>query len=386
MKIAMIGQKGMPAIYGGVETHVESLATNLVKQGHEVLVYTRKWYSPMRPRKINGVKVIYTPTIHTKHLDAIIHTFTSTIHAVLEKADVIHYHGVGPALLSWLPKLLRPKTKIIATFHCIDRYHQKWGPFSRLMLALGERAICHFPDETIAVSKTIQDYCIKEFGKVLTYVPNGVSVETTPTNPELLREWDLQPNKYFLMVSRLVRHKGAHYLIEAWQFARRQNPELFKDFKLVLVGGSAFTEKYIEELKHVAGGDKTIVFTGWQNGKSLEALYDNTLMLVHPSENEGLPMSVLQAMSYSKPVLVSDIPEHKEVVIDSGFWFENTRVYSLANKIIELTQNPDLLKEAGLKNQVRAKQFYNWKDIVEETIKVYERKKNEHLEWQTAEI
>ena len=375
MKIAMIGQKGIPAIYGGVERHVEELSLTLAKQGHEVFAYARAWYTPKNIRNYNGIKVIHTPALRTKHLDAITHTFTATIHALFQKPDIIHYHGVGPALLCWIPRILAPKTKVIVTMHCLDRYHQKWGLFARIMLRMGEWASCKFPHETIAVSKTIYNYCLNEFQKQTTYIPNGVKPLSAP-NSSLIEEFGLAPEKYLLMVSRLVKHKGAHYLLEAWQMARQQNPELLKDYKLAIVGGAAFTDNYVAKLHGIARGDKSIVFTGWQKGRTLSELYAHAKLFVHPSENEGLPITVLQAMSYARPVLVSDIPEHKEVVADCNFWFSNAKINSLAEKIAELISNEPLLQEAGGKNKIIVEKNYNWEDVTKQTNVLYSASEN----------
>ena len=370
MRIAFIGQKGIPAIYGGVERHVEELAAELVKQGHEVLAYARDWYAPKNLSEHRGVKIIFTPTVHTKHLDAVVHTFTSTLHAIFQKPDVIHYHGVGPSLLSWIPRLFAPKIKVIATFHCIDRYHQKWGWFARLSLALGERAACLFPHRTIAVSRSIQSYCWNEYKKEAIYNPNGVR-PAEKTNATRLSEFELEPNKYILMVSRLVKHKGAHYLLSAWKNIRQQYPELFAGHKLAIVGGSAFTDDYVKELKNAASGDQSVIFTDWQHGEPLEQLYANAKLLVHPSENEGLPLTVLQAMAHGRPVLVSDIPEHQELISDGRFWFLNGSVSSLAERLVELFKNENWMKEAGEKNRRLAEKNFDWKTIAEKTAAVY---------------
>ena len=370
MKIIMIGQKGIPAIYGGIERHVEELSLELAMQGHNVLVYVREWYTSKNISNYHGVQIIHMPTLRTKHFDAILHTFTSTIHALFQKPDIIHYHGVGPALLCWLPIIFSPKTKVVVTIHCLDRYHQKWGFLARLMLHIGEWSGCVFAHQTISVSKTIQSYCLNEYRKSTAYIPNGVA-PTEPQNCSLIDQWDIVPGKYLLMISRLVKHKGAHYLLEAWQLARQQNPELLKDCKLVIVGDSTFTNNYVAQLRQIARGDNSIIFTGWQKGQTLAELYANSALLVHPSENEGLPITVLQAMSHARPALVSDISEHKEVISDERFWFSNTNIHSLAQKITELIQNPELLKERGIKNKALVEKNYNWKDITNQTIALY---------------
>jgi len=377
MRIAMIGQKGIPAIYGGIERHVEELSLELAKQGHTVLVYARKWYTPKNIKNYHGINIIHTPTLRTKHFDAIAHTFFSTIHAMFQKPDVIHYHGVGPSLLSWIPRVFSPKTKVVATVHCLDRYHQKWGLFARIMLRFGEWSGCHFANETISVSKTIQNYCLNEYHTLTSFIPNGVQSAPEISNPVILDQWNIQPGKYLLMVSRLVKHKGAHYLLEAWQFARQQNPELLKDYKLVIVGDGSFTDDYVKELKNIARGDNSIIFTGWQKGQALSELYANAGLFIHPSENEGLPITVLQAMSYGKPALLSDIPEHKEIITDSKFWFSNANILSLAYKIIELMSDKKLLENTGKENKELVKIKYNWEDIAAKTAELYMTSKEE---------
>jgi len=388
MRIAMIGQKGIPALYGGIERHVEELSLELAKNGHEILTYARSWYTPLAIKKYRGIKINHIPTVRTKHLDAIVHTFLSTLHAIGQKPDVIHYHGVGPSLLSWLPRILAPKIRVIATFHCIDRYHQKWNWFARQILLLGEKFACIFPHKTITVSKTIQNYCQNEFYRQTSYIPNGVEKYTSPAGKTLISEWNLRPQKYFLTVTRLVRHKGVHYLIDAWQIARKQYPELLNDYKLVIVGDSSYTDDYVNEIKEMAHGDDSIVFTCWQNGQALAELFNNSTMLVHPSENEGMSMSVLRAMSLGKAVLISDIPEQKELISDAHFWFNNTNISSLANKIVEILQHPEWMAEAGVANKKLTEKKYNWVDIAKQTEKIYLtiNKKQPLNKLQTADI
>lgn len=367
----MIGQKGVPAIFGGIEKHVEELGAQLAKK-HEVLVYARNWYTPKNIVEFKGMKVVHRATLHTKHLDAIVHTFISTLDAIfIQKADVIHYHGVGPSLLSFIPRILSPKTKVVSTFHCIDRYHQKWNWFARTMLAMGEKASCKFAHQTIAVSKTIQNYTLNEYKCYTIYNPNGVAKVDNKINSETLKELGLEKGKYLTMISRLVAHKGAHYLIEAFKKAKKDNPQTFADYKLAIVGGGAFTDDYVSYLHELAGNDKDIIFTGNQSGQKLEELYANAKMLVHPSENEGLPITVLQAMSYGIPALVSDIPEHQEVITDSRFWFTNASVDCLAKKMVTLLENPSLLEQAGNKNKETVEKNYAWEDIAEKTESIY---------------
>lgn len=370
MKILMIGQKGIPARYGGIERHVEELATELTKKGDEVIVYSRSWYTCKTMNEWRGVKIVHTPTIYTKHLDAIVHTFISTIHALFQKPDIIHYHGVGPSLLSWIPRIFLPRAKVIVTFHCVDRYHQKWNWFARLMLHMGEYAACTFPHVTIAVSHNIKNYCLNEYKRETTYIPNGARV-IKDSNPTLLKQYNLEAKKYVAMVSRLVSHKGAHYLIAAWQKIKKIQPDLIKGYKLAIVGDSAFTDSYVAGLKKFASKDTDIVFTGWVQGKALDTIFKETALLVHPSENEGLPLTVLSGMAAGVPVLVSDIAEHLELIDDQDFTFINTDVNDLVQKIVHILENPELSQAVSITNKKRAQEIYSWEKIGDQTEKLY---------------
>jgi glycosyltransferase involved in cell wall biosynthesis len=371
MKIAMIGQKGIPAHAGGIERHVEELSKMLVSQGHEVMVFCRGWYAKAQDN-YHGIRCIETSCIKTKHLDAITHTFTSILRAAREQVDVFHIHGVGPALLAWLPKILRPSAKVIVTFHCVDRHHQKWNALARLMLRLGEWMACRMPDATIVVSKTLQTYCQKQYNTRAIYIPNGAHIPLEDANPVYLKDYGLKPDEYLLMCSRLVRHKGAHTLIKAWKLLRKQSPTLAGQKKLAIVGGSAFTEDYIRELHTLAQNDDSIVLTGTQTGPVLHALFRFSYAMVHPSESEGLPIAVLEAMGYGKCVLSSDIPENRELTDEVGLTFKTNNVEDLAEHLKMLLEHPDLVKAVGAEARTYVASRYDWKDIAQKTAYLYE--------------
>ncbi|MDQ5952137.1 MAG: hypothetical protein QG626_264 [Patescibacteria group bacterium] len=374
MKIAMIGQKGLPGKFGGVETHVTELSTRLVRAGHLVTAYARNWYTASGETTFNGVRVVRLPSLHFKCTDAITHTFLAIIHAVfVTRPDVYHFHGVGPALLAWIPRMVAPRATVIITFHSVDRNHEKWNAFARFMLKLGERFSLTFAHTTIAVSKTIVDYAKSEYGGSAVYIPNGITPRRVATDPILLEPFGLEPFNYVVMVSRLVPHKSAHTLMEAWKLARAQKPELFRTLKLAVVGGSAFTDDYVRQLEALAATDRSIVMTGYQAGETLEALFAGARFAVHPSTSEGLPIAVLEAMSYGKAVIASDIPENLEVVGDYGVSFTTGDVADLAQKIIELAEDP--MQAAGLGHVARTyvEDSFNWDDIATEVLAVYRK-------------
>lgn len=377
----MIGQKGMPAIYGGVERHVHDLSVRLVKAGHEVTVYSRSWYTKSKDTTIDGVSIAHVPSIHTKHWDTISHVFLATFHALFGRYDVIHYHGVGPALASWIPRIFAPRTRVITTFHSIDRYHAKWNSFAKFTLRLGEHAACMFAHRTIAISRSIEQYCLKEFGKQTDYIPNAVANDMVPYTTKALSAFHLEKGAYLAMVTRLIPHKGAHLLIEAFANLKTKyaNHPKLKGLKLAIVGGSAYTDEYVKSLHTQASACNDIVFTGFQSDEALHSLFLNAKALVHPSMNEGLPITVMEAMSYRVPVLLSSIAEHIELVKDVRMIFNENDVSALEECIMNFLEldavTVDAIRE---ENSKMIEEHYSWRHTVPQIIALYEKKKGAH--------
>lgn len=367
MKIAMIGQKAVPFYRdGGVETHVEQLATRLAKRGHEVTVFVRRRYVATKEDVWEGVHLVRVPEIPTKHLGTISSTFFATLAVLGGQFDIIHFHGVGPALLSWIPRIFT-RAKIVVTFHSIDRFHSKWGLLSRLVLRIGEWAALRIPHATIAASQSIVAYCKEYYSKEPVYIPNGVEIQK-PKGAEQLTRWGLKRNGYLLTVARLVRHKGIHSLITSY----KEIPDSIKgEMKLVIVGAPSFTRKYDAYLRELAGEDHRIVFTGYQTGEALKQLYGHAYLYVHPSEYEGLSLTILEAMSFGRCVLVSDIPENLEAIDHSGIPFEVGNEDDLATKITELINHPEIVEARGKLAIGYMKRHFDWDTIAEKTATLY---------------
>lgn len=372
----MIGQKGIPASSGGIERHVEELSTRLAREGNEVFAYVRNWYTPKSLKEYKGVNLVHLPTLKTKHFDAIIHTLFASIHVLFQDADVIHYHAIGPALMSWIPRFFKPKAKVVITFHCRDYFHKKWGIIARIALKLGEIIACKVPEKTIAVSRAIKQYAYRTYGCMAEYIPNGVPF-FEKEKPEIITEkWGLQGKDYILSVSRLVKHKGVHYLIKAYDEICKQtnNGEKEKLPKLVIVGDSSFTDDYVEYIKNLSKDNPKIIFTGLATGKTLAELFSNAYLFVQPSEYEGLSIALLEALGYGCAVLASDIPENKEIVENGiGFTFENTNISDLKTKLLDLLKNTEMVKEKETIGQLHVREHYNWERIVKNTIDLYRK-------------
>lgn len=369
MKVAFIGQKGIPAVSGGVETYVEKLSTRMVDLGHEVFVYVRNNYTDKNIKEYRRVKLIHLPSISTKHLDAITHTFLATIHALFQNYDVVHYQGIGPTSLCWIIKTLKRNTVVLTTFQCQDYFHQKWGWFARLYLKFGEYISCKFPDKTIVVTKILQKYVIRKYKADAIVVPNGAEIRQIKGNQALVK-FGLREKQYILSVSRLIKHKGIHYLIEAFK-KLEDTSRLPNDFKLVIVGDGFHTDEYVKYLKFMSAGRKNIIFTGNQTGDKLNQLFANAYLFVQPSESEGLSMALLEAMGHGTATLVSNIPENLEAIGKTGFTFKSKDVNDLKNKLAYLLVKPVEVSLSSKAAKERIEKEFGWDSIARKIADIY---------------
>ncbi|MFA5163323.1 MAG: glycosyltransferase family 4 protein [Patescibacteria group bacterium] len=364
MKIAFIGQKGLPAKTGGVERHVEGLVSKLASAGHEVLVYGQKDYNQPNLVKDGRVKLINIPSLPLKNLEAIIRTFLSCLDLLRHRVDIIHVQSIGPGSLIPLLKILKPKTPVVFTFHCQDYHHQKWGRLARWYLKLGERLGNRYADRVITTSHELTAYTGATYHNDPIYIPNGVFIPDKLAAEEITARWGLNKGSYILWVGRLVRHKGVQYLLKAYQ-------EIKTDKKLVIVGAGSYTDDYVQELYDLAKGNENIIFTGNQSGKTLNELFSNAYLLVQPSESEGLSLALLEAMSYGLACIVSDITANKEAVAEAGVTFRDKDYQDLRVKLEQLLKDESLVSELGNKALNRVKHEYSWDDISQNTLKIY---------------
>lgn len=369
MKIAFIGQKGIPAKFGGVERHVEELATQMAEQGHQVFAYVRNNYTGKKLKEYRGIKLVYLPSISTKHLDAISHTFLATAHSLFQGYNVIHYHAIGPSSLSWIIKLLKRKTVLVSTFHCQDYYHQKWGWLARKYLHFSEYVACKIPDKVIVVSKILRAYVLEKYKLSAELIPNGSKANLNFGN-ETLGKWKLKERKYILFVGRLIKHKGVHYLIEAFKQMEDTN-KVANNFKLVIVGDGFYTDDYVKYLKTISEKRDNIIFTGNQTGRDLDQLFSQAYLFVQPSESEGFSIALLEAMGYGIAPLVSDIKENLEVVEKAGFSFKVKNIDDLKNKLAYLLNKESEVEMMGKKAKKRAEEKFSWESIARKTIQIY---------------
>lgn len=302
----MIGQRGIPATFGGIEHHVEELGSRLADRGHQVTVYTRTSYSGQQRGTYRGMTPRYVPTLKTKHLDAIVHSTLSTLDAMVAKPDIVHYHAVGPGIPAVLPRFLSD-AKVVLTVHGLDAERAKWGGPARTVLRGATWLSARVPHATIVVSRTLERHFQERYRRRAWYVPNGVNEPRLRPPGEILRRWDLRGNDYALFVGRLVPEKAPDLLVRAFR-------GLEGDVRLVVAGGSSFTDTYVRELRALAAADRRVILAGSVYGEVLEELYSNAAVFALPSLLEGLPLTLLEAASYGIPLVVSDIGPNLEIV------------------------------------------------------------------------
>ena len=350
VRVAFIGGRGLVSKYSGIESYYEQAGHELARLGHEVTVYCRTYFTPPMSTH-NGMRVRRLPTIRSKHLETVVHTLLSTADAMTSDYDVVHYHCLGPALFSFLPRLAGKKT--VVTVQGLDWQRGKWGRFAARVLRWGEAAAVCLPDATMVVSRTLQDYYREQYKRDTIYVPNGATL-APPRVPRQLIEWDLLPNHYVLFLGRFSPEKNCHLLIEAFE-------HLHTDMKLVLAGGSSHSDGYAESLRRHES--ERIRFLPWVAGTNLEELLSNAALFVLPSEIEGLSLALLDAMAAGVAVLTSDIPENKEVVEGAGFTFRRGDQADLERMLDLLVHEPDVRRQAAARGRERIQGQYLWPEI-----------------------
>lgn len=363
MKIVVTGTRGIPNIMGGVETHCEELFPRIAKRGFDVTVIRRTDYVKDDLKEWKGVKLVNIDSPKKKSFEAIIHTFRAINEAKRLKADIIHIHAIGPALLVPYAKMLG--MKVVFTHHGPDYDRDKWGFAAKTMLKLGERMGCMFADEVIVISDVIRNLIKRKYNRTshVHLIYNGVSQPEICDYPEYFNELGIEKGKYILGMCRFVPEKNLHHLVEAFTKVKSRNE--VEDIKLVLAGDTDFEDDYSRSLREMARKNG-VVLTGFIKGKKLHSLLTNCLCYCLPSSHEGLPIALLEAMSYGVKVIVSDIPANKEVGLPESDYFPVGNVDALTEKLKTVVNQPLQHIDYDMKK-------YDWEKIADKVRDVYWR-------------
>ncbi|MBR4840126.1 MAG: glycosyltransferase family 4 protein [Paludibacteraceae bacterium] len=361
-RVVVTGTRGIPNIMGGVETHCEELFPLIAQKGYAVTIIRRSNYVKDSFSEWNGVQLVNVSSPKKKSFEAIVHTFRAINKAKNLGADVLHLHAIGPALLVPYAKL--KGMKVVFTHHGPDYDRDKWGFFAKTMLKLGERMGCMFADEVIVISNVIRRLIADKYGRTnrVHLIYNGVPDPDFVDYPDYFTELGVEPENYILGMCRFVPEKNLHHLVEAYSLFKERHPE--SGIRLVLAGDTDFEDDYSRSLKKLAKS-KGVVLTGFIKGRRLHSLLTHASCFVLPSSHEGLPIALLEAMSYRLPVVVSDIPANLEVELPEENYFRLGDVNQLSSKLeCLLEENPALRVQYDLDK-------YQWKHIADQVCEVY---------------
>lgn len=367
----MLGHKRIPSREGGIEIVVEELSTRMVNLGYDVTCYNRsghhisgKQFDTQSLKEYKGIKLKNVLTINAKGLAAMTSSFFGAIAIAFSKCDVVHFHAEGPCAMLWIPKLFGKRC--IATIHGLDHQRAKWGKFASSYIMLGEKCAVKYADEIIVLSNGVQQYFKDTYSRNTIFIPNGVNKPQIKQADLIQNKYGLKKDSYILYLGRIVPEKGLRYLIQAFK-------QVETDRKLVIAGGSSDTDEFMLELKSMVQDDERIIFTGFVQGQTLEELYSNAYIYTLPSDLEGMPLSLLEAMSYGNCCVVSNISECTEVVQDKAVVFEKSSVLDLKDKLQNLCNDVDLTNTYKKNASEYICNRYNWNDVVKRTLELYQQ-------------
>lgn len=356
MKIAMFGHKQIPSRNGGVEVAVTELSTRMAALGHGVTCYNRGG----KPGQYEGVSLRGVPTLPWKGVNAVVSGFFAALCSALGDAQVVHIHGVGPAFFCPMPKLFGKR--VVVTVHGLDWQREKWrGTLGKWFIRTGEKMAVRFADELIVLSRNAQEYFAENYGRETVWIPNGVALPPAG-EPEICARLGLEKDGYLLFLGRLVPEKGIHYLLEAFRAVKTEK-------KLVIAGASSDTDAYVSRLKAMAREDDRVIFAGAVEGRLLAELYGSAYLYVLPSDVEGMPLTLLEALGCGCCCVVSDIPECTEVTGDCAVVFPKGNVGELTACLQRLCGDAALV--ADYREKALSCSLPDWDKVTKMTLQVY---------------
>ncbi len=359
MKIAMIGQKGIPATFGGVETCVERLSSALLARGHKVIAYCRRNYTPPdTPASYRGIDLRILSSIPTKHLDALSHTAFSLLDLLGSDVDIIHLHSVGPAVLTPLARLIGMPT--VVTIHAADWLRAKWSAPAHFCLRRALDVAVRSANVLTTVSLSMVNFIADTYGVHAVYIPNGIALQkAAPLG--LSDRFGISAQRFILFAGRLVPEKDVHVLIQAFQNLIAK--PAFADTHLLLAGDSGFSDSYVRRLHRLAG--PAAHFLGVVDHASLASLYSQAAVTVLPSRLEGMPLVLLEAASHACPVIAADITANRHTLGNFAYYFQHSSVQALQQALAQLLSNPQPAAQLAQAARLHVTRLFSWDRIAQ---------------------
>jgi glycosyltransferase involved in cell wall biosynthesis len=364
LRIALLGNRGIPAKFGGSDTVFEQLGERLVKDGHYVVVYCRKHFSLTDAKYYKGMQRVVLPSMKQFSLETLSHSFLSTVHVLItNNADILNYHGIGNSLI--LPLLLFSRKKSVVVIDGPDWTRSKWNWFAKKMLRMSVDFAVWFADEIISDNILIHDWLKREYGKDTPVILYGADFENPPPGKNLA-QWGLRGNDYILFVAMMVPDKGPDILLQAYS-------KLITNKKLLMVGDTPYYKDFFDGLKTKYGGNPNIIFTGFQYGDSYKEYMANAYIYAHPFRSDGTSPSLLQALALGNCVVANSVPETMAALQDGGLLFDRDCPDSLAEKLQYLVNNPEEAALLRSKAYAFATSTYNWDTIEQQYVDIFKK-------------
>jgi len=364
MRICFLGNRGVPAQFGGSDTVFEQLGGRLVKNGHEVVVYCRKQFNTSDEKYYKGMERVVLPSINIRSLDTLAHSIISTIHVLINnKVDILNYHGLGNSLV--LPLLILSRKKSVVLIDGPDWKRPKWNLLAKAALRMSVYFAIIFADEIITDNVPMNDWLKLKYGRNTPLIFYGADFEKIPPGNSLLK-WGLKGDDYILFVGMMVSDKGPDLILEAYS-------KIKSDKKLVLIGDVHYRKEYFKYLKKKYENNPNIIFAGFQYGNAYKEFMSNAYIYVHPFRSDGTSPSLIQAMAFGKCILANDTTETKAALNDAGLTFIKDSAQSMAEKLQYLLETPKIVDAYQEKSLKIAKCIYNWDSIVIQYENVFEK-------------
>ena len=352
MRVAILGTRGIPATYGGFETFAEELSWRLVDKGHDVTVYCRSHHAPRHLKESRGVRLVVLPTIHQKYFDTVAHTFVSALHSIRERFDVVLVCNAANAL--FIPIVKLSGAPVALNVDGVERKRKKWNRLGKSFYGLSERVSCRVADVLVSDARAIQEYYRDAHGRRSVFIPYGASVEKTSTR-EALDRFGLEPNAYWLYVSRFEPENNAHFVLEAFRQLRCY------DRRLVMVGDAPYATNYIRQLKEMAG--ERVLFTGYVFGQGYRELISHAYGYIQATEVGGTHPALIESLGAGNGVLVADTPENREVAADGARLFSLSDPAELARAVADAEEDPVAFLEVAERGRARVRERYSWESV-----------------------
>jgi glycosyltransferase involved in cell wall biosynthesis len=362
LRVMILGIRGFPNVQGGAEKHAEKLAYSLSEFGCDIEAIVRNDYVPKGTTQWHKIKIVRLWNSKTKGVETFVHTFCGVLYAAWKRPDILHIHGIGPAIFTPIARMLG--LRVVVTYHSLNYEHAKWGRFARKLLRLGEWAGIKFSNGQITVSDTLASLMNGRYGANVVPIPNGLDKPTIIEANHLLDTFGLLPKRYALIVARIDEAKRQLDLIDA--YSRINSPR----FKLALVGDADHFGPYARAVAEAAENTPGVVMLGRQTGDALAELYTHAGVFVLPSSHEGQPIAVLEAASYGLSAILSDIPAHREIGLAETRYFEVGDVASLARHLVDFFAE-STLRRLPATDQARLIASHDWNDIARRTLEIY---------------